>query len=135
MVEVDVKKWDGRLEFGGRVDRCRDDQECSGVWRILRCAIRFPYVKGQVGSADAVFWVGRGKPPMFGDFEAQRHWMEVTLHRPLGEWYTYAEDWWLLDCKSNRRTRTHGRSASHRICELAMWTDVGAISPRGVEIG
>ena len=24
---------------------------------------------------------------MHGDFEAQRHWMEVTVHLPLGEWY------------------------------------------------
>ena len=36
---------------------------------------------------------------MFGDFEAQRHWMEVTIHRPMGEWYSYAPDWWLLDCR------------------------------------
>ncbi|ORX35940.1 glucosyltransferase [Kockovaella imperatae] len=40
---------------------------------------------------------GRDAPPMFGDFEAQRHWMEITLHRPMKEWYTYAPDWWLLD--------------------------------------
>ncbi|CAD6574593.1 MAG: Glucosyltransferase-like protein [Tremellales sp. Tagirdzhanova-0007] len=40
---------------------------------------------------------GRESPPMFGDFEAQRHWMEVTIHRPMGEWYSYAPDWWLLD--------------------------------------
>lgn len=30
---------------------------------------------------------GRGVPPMFGDYEAQRHWMEVTLHLPTDEWY------------------------------------------------
>jgi alpha-1,3-glucosyltransferase len=30
---------------------------------------------------------GAGKPPMFGDFEAQRHWMEVTLHLNIGDWY------------------------------------------------
>ncbi|XP_022657772.1 dolichyl pyrophosphate Man9GlcNAc2 alpha-1,3-glucosyltransferase-like isoform X2 [Varroa destructor] len=30
---------------------------------------------------------GMGKPPMYGDFEAQRHWMEVTTQLPLKEWY------------------------------------------------
>ena len=30
---------------------------------------------------------GMGKPPMFGDFEAQRHWMELTTALPLGDWY------------------------------------------------
>ena len=34
---------------------------------------------------------------MFGDFEAQRHWMEVTLHLPLKEWYYYDTQWWGLD--------------------------------------
>ena len=30
--------------------------------------------------------VGKGKPPMFGDYEAQRHWMEVTYNLPVDEW-------------------------------------------------
>lgn len=30
---------------------------------------------------------GEGAPPMFGDYEAQRHWMEITLHTPAREWY------------------------------------------------
>ena len=30
---------------------------------------------------------GQGKPKMFGDYEAQRHWMEVTVNLPVGEWY------------------------------------------------
>eukprot|EP00659_Diplonema_papillatum_P010113 gene10113-15547_t len=30
---------------------------------------------------------GEGKPPMHGDFEAQRHWMEITTALPLREWY------------------------------------------------
>ncbi|OLL26515.1 Dolichyl pyrophosphate Man9GlcNAc2 alpha-1,3-glucosyltransferase [Neolecta irregularis DAH-3] len=40
---------------------------------------------------------GMGTPPDFGDFEAQRHWMEVTIHLPLKEWYHYDDDWWRLD--------------------------------------
>eukprot|EP00193_Tetraselmis_chui_P020304 CAMPEP_0177771312 /NCGR_PEP_ID=MMETSP0491_2-20121128/11504_1 /TAXON_ID=63592 /ORGANISM="Tetraselmis chuii, Strain PLY429" /LENGTH=304 /DNA_ID=CAMNT_0019288811 /DNA_START=153 /DNA_END=1064 /DNA_ORIENTATION=+ len=30
---------------------------------------------------------GQGKAPMFGDYEAQRHWMELSLHTPVEEWY------------------------------------------------
>lgn len=30
---------------------------------------------------------GAGNPPKYGDFEAQRHWMEITLNLPLKEWY------------------------------------------------
>lgn len=30
---------------------------------------------------------GQNKPPMFGDYEAQRHWMEITLNLPTKEWY------------------------------------------------
>jgi hypothetical protein len=26
---------------------------------------------------------GQGKPPMFGDYEAQRHWMEVATNLPM----------------------------------------------------
>lgn len=35
------------------------------------------------------FWgySGMRAPPMFGDFEAQRHWMEITTGLPMGEWY------------------------------------------------
>jgi len=36
-------------------------------------------------------------PPMHGDFEAQRHWMEVTIHLPISQWYFYDLDWWGLD--------------------------------------
>jgi ALG6/ALG8 glycosyltransferase family protein len=34
---------------------------------------------------------------MFGDFEAQRHWMELTNHLPLRQWYTYDLQYWGLD--------------------------------------
>ncbi|KAK1578510.1 hypothetical protein Q3G72_030818 [Acer saccharum] len=30
---------------------------------------------------------GAGNPPKFGDYEAQRHWMEITLNLPAKEWY------------------------------------------------
>ncbi|XP_013406079.1 dolichyl pyrophosphate Man9GlcNAc2 alpha-1,3-glucosyltransferase, partial [Lingula anatina] len=44
---------------------------------------------------------GQGKPPMFGDYEAQRHWMEITVNLPPKEWYfnSSANDlqYWGLD--------------------------------------
>lgn len=44
---------------------------------------------------------GRGDLPMLGDFEAQRHWMEVTLNLPIGDWYRITADnnlqYWGLD--------------------------------------
>lgn len=30
---------------------------------------------------------GANTPPMFGDYEAQRHWMEITVNLPVKEWY------------------------------------------------
>lgn len=44
---------------------------------------------------------GEGKPPMYGDYEAQRHWQEVMLNLPLDEWYINSTDndlqYWGLD--------------------------------------
>nr|XP_022905027.1 dolichyl pyrophosphate Man9GlcNAc2 alpha-1,3-glucosyltransferase [Onthophagus taurus] len=44
---------------------------------------------------------GQGKPPMFGDYEAQRHWMEITVNLPVKEWYRNSTDndlmYWGLD--------------------------------------
>ncbi|KAH3687698.1 hypothetical protein WICPIJ_001321 [Wickerhamomyces pijperi] len=40
---------------------------------------------------------GMGVAPMFGDFEAQRHWLEITQHLPLKDWYWYDLQYWGLD--------------------------------------
>ena len=40
---------------------------------------------------------GKGSPPLYGDFEAQRHWMEITQHLPLSKWYWYDLQYWGLD--------------------------------------
>lgn len=34
---------------------------------------------------------------MFGDYEAQRHWMELTIHLHTSQWYTYDLEYWGLD--------------------------------------
>ncbi|KAI2473669.1 glycosyltransferase family 57 protein [Annulohypoxylon bovei var. microspora] len=40
---------------------------------------------------------GFQKPPIFGDYEAQRHWMEITTHLPISQWYFHDLQWWGLD--------------------------------------
>lgn len=40
---------------------------------------------------------GFRKPPMHGDFEAQRHWMEMTINLPTSHWYFHDLEWWGLD--------------------------------------
>lgn len=36
-------------------------------------------------------------PPMHGDYEAQRHWVEITTHLPISQWYFYDLEYWGLD--------------------------------------
>lgn len=40
---------------------------------------------------------GYQTPPMYGDYEAQRHWMEITTHLPMSQWYFYDLEYWGLD--------------------------------------
>lgn len=44
---------------------------------------------------------GEGVAPVYGDFEAQRHWMEITINVPMKDWYrnTGSNDlkYWGLD--------------------------------------
>lgn len=40
---------------------------------------------------------GENNPPMFGDFEAQRHWLEITTGLPMKDWYFYDLQYWGLD--------------------------------------
>ncbi|KAH6595089.1 hypothetical protein BASA50_006075 [Batrachochytrium salamandrivorans] len=40
---------------------------------------------------------GKHSPPMYGDFEAQRHWLELTTHLPRELWYRYDLPYWGLD--------------------------------------
>ncbi|XP_070795597.1 dolichyl pyrophosphate Man9GlcNAc2 alpha-1,3-glucosyltransferase isoform X2 [Pituophis catenifer annectens] len=44
---------------------------------------------------------GEGKAPMYGDYEAQRHWQEITYNLPVKHWYFNTSDnnlqYWGLD--------------------------------------
>jgi alpha-1,3-glucosyltransferase len=41
--------------------------------------------------------IGFQNPPMHGDYEAQRHWMEITTKLPISQWYFHDLEWWGLD--------------------------------------
>ena len=43
------------------------------------------------------FMLGFQSPPMHGDYEAQRHWMEITTQLPISQWYFYDLQYWGLD--------------------------------------
>mmetsp|Transcript_5392 Transcript_5392/g.15656 ORF Transcript_5392/g.15656 Transcript_5392/m.15656 type:complete len:545 (+) Transcript_5392:177-1811(+) len=63
-----------------------------GFVSLLRAAIGYHPHSGQDnhhGSLD--------KGAYGGDFEAQRHWMELTIHLPIGDWYWYDTGYWGLD--------------------------------------
>ncbi|ODV59809.1 dolichyl-P-Glc:Man(9)GlcNAc(2)-PP-dolichol alpha-1,3-glucosyltransferase [Ascoidea rubescens DSM 1968] len=40
---------------------------------------------------------GHANPPFFGDFEAQRHWLDLTINLPISKWYYYKLGYWGLD--------------------------------------
>ncbi|CAI5959242.1 unnamed protein product [Closterium sp. NIES-65] len=67
-------------------------------------------------------------PPKYGDYEAQRHWMEITLHLPPTLWYRNSTSndlaWWGLDYPplTAWQSRMHGW-VMHRLC------------PNGVALG
>ncbi|KAF8552018.1 hypothetical protein OG21DRAFT_206018 [Imleria badia] len=62
---------------------------------VVPCAIAAStYVKWCIGLGG---YSGYDTPPMFGDYEAQRHWMELTIHLPVQQWYRYDLQYWGLD--------------------------------------
>ncbi|KAH9989678.1 glucosyltransferase [Russula compacta] len=63
-------------------------------WVVLCTLLASALVRWCIGLGS---YSGRGTPPMFGDYEAQRHWMELTNHLPTRQWYTYDLQYWGLD--------------------------------------
>lgn len=61
------------------------------LWTVLAAALT---IWAAVGLGP---YSGFQSPPMHGDFEAQRHWMEITQHLPATQWYYYDLEWWGLD--------------------------------------
>ncbi|KAI7904181.1 glycosyl transferase [Cokeromyces recurvatus] len=65
------------------------------LWTVPLVAILFVFL---------IRWIialypysGYNIPPLYGDYEAQRHWMELTIHLPTSQWYRYDLQWWGLD--------------------------------------
>ncbi|ROT37274.1 family 57 glycosyltransferase [Sodiomyces alkalinus F11] len=67
----------------------------TSQWNVL------PFILMAVGlfrwAAGLWGYSGHQKPPMFGDYEAQRHWMEITTKLPISQWYFHDLEWWGLD--------------------------------------
>ncbi|GLD93215.1 hypothetical protein PINS_up001807 [Pythium insidiosum] len=53
----------------------------EGVWLVWLVLLLLRWVVGLHS------YSGANTPPMFGDYEAQRHWMEITLQLPPSDWY------------------------------------------------
>jgi hypothetical protein len=92
---------------------------------LVRYAISLHGYSGE-GNAD-----GRMREdgtPMYGDYEAQRHWMELTLHLPAKDWYRQTTDndllYWGLDYPP--LTAWHSR-----VCGYIM----NAVEPAAVALG
>ena len=67
----------------------------TSQWVLLPCILM---IVGLFRWCTAIWpYSGFRKPPMHGDFEAQRHWMEVTVNLPVTHWYYHDLEWWGLD--------------------------------------
>lgn len=64
------------------------------AWVLPGALLTSTLVKWCIGLGS---YSGMGTPPLYGDYEAQRHWMELTLHLPTREWYRYDLSYWGLD--------------------------------------
>ena len=71
----------------------------KGIWVSFLCIALFAFLVRVAVSVHP--YSGAGNPPKYGDFEAQRHWMEITTNIPIKEWYantTYNDlSYWGLD--------------------------------------
>ena len=65
------------------------------IYAVVISSLALKVVVGRWG------YSGQNDRPIHGDFEAQRHWMEVTYNLPIGDWYRNTADnnlqYWGLD--------------------------------------
>ncbi|KAI6227968.1 Alpha-1,3-glucosyltransferase [Aphelenchoides besseyi] len=61
----------------------KQTSDSSNCWVLLTFSL-FVLLQAIVSSGS---YSGEGLSPMFGDYEAQRHWMEITINLSPKEWY------------------------------------------------
>ncbi|KAM8930148.1 dolichyl pyrophosphate Man9GlcNAc2 alpha-1,3-glucosyltransferase [Pelodytes ibericus] len=70
-----------------------ESRSLAGLAVLLALTVRWAVSLGP--------YSGAGKAPMFGDYEAQRHWQEITFNLPADQWYFNTTDndlqYWGLD--------------------------------------
>lgn len=70
-------------------------------WMVALFPYSGEFVKSWWIVLPAFLGTGYNQPPMYGDYEAQRHWMEITVNIPPSKWYTNSSlndlNYWGLD--------------------------------------
>ena len=95
-IKVDSKKNSKELLFiYNKLENSTNSQVFFLSLSIHFIAILIKILVGRFG------YSGEGDSPKYGDFEAQRHWMEITINIPVQDWYTNTAlnrgDYWPLD--------------------------------------
>ncbi|XP_058075190.1 probable dolichyl pyrophosphate Man9GlcNAc2 alpha-1,3-glucosyltransferase [Magnolia sinica] len=112
----------------------------NGVWPISIIAIIIVCLFGFLIRVLVSLhpYSGAGHPPMYGDYEAQRHWMEVTLNTPPKDWYrnSSANDlsYWGLDYPPLTAYQSYAHSLllhSFHPPSVALFASRGHESPLG----
>ncbi|XP_074279131.1 putative dolichyl pyrophosphate Man9GlcNAc2 alpha-1,3-glucosyltransferase [Silene latifolia] len=81
------------MENKTEIKDIRDQQEDSPWWWIANKGLGVSFICVSLFAVLVRLAVslhpysGAGTPPKFGDFEAQRHWMEITVNLPVKDWY------------------------------------------------
>eukprot|EP01083_Nonionella_stella_P034871 95334_1 len=105
-IAIDYNKWQRRTR-STTMEKSTDSRDTSSQFdipasqhsKLLRCVVLFSiFIRYTVGLFG---YSGQNVPPIYGDFEAQRHWLEVTSNLPLADWYRQTKDndlaYWGLD--------------------------------------
>lgn len=89
------KQRDSIFEFSPIYDLLRNFKKAPNQWTARYIIILSAVIlRGVIGLGS---FLGEGEKPINGDFEAQRHWMELTLNIPISEWYFFDLEYWGLD--------------------------------------
>ena len=90
-----LSKLNEKISFFDKLDTSNNKQLIKNTILIHLFAILLKIFVGCFG------YSGENDPPKFGDFEAQRHWMEITINIAPKDWYTNSinntKEYWPLD--------------------------------------